>query len=238
MLIWPTWRSERLSGRGRSDQASDAAAQHLHPGRDEGSTGSRCGLRPHRAGSPADRGDDDDRDARWAGATASRSDDERRDSGEPESESGDVEAGDAFATERRGEQCSPDRHRGDDDCGHARGNLLLGDGHQAVSAERQRKSDHCSRSPLLHAERVGLTILRWAVDGEREHQHAGDHEACPGQHKRRDRGAVARVNRDADCEVGRPPQQVDRPQGHPDPGVARLVAHVLTLRTATSEFCR
>ena len=84
---------------------------------------------------------------------------------------------------------------------------------------------HSFREPLPHAERVRLPIRCRAVGSQGEHQQTGEHEPRPGEDQRRDRGAVAGMNRNPDREVGRAPEQVDRPQVDPDPRSRSPVGH-------------
>src|SRR5262249_59547751 len=104
---------------------------------------------------------------------------------------------------------------GNDQRGETDRDLLLGDEEDRVRPWQEQAYER-SRRQLGTPDPQRLPAP--SRDDDAEHHHADDREANPGAEDPWDR-----LSGQLDAEVGRAPDDVDRPEGDPNPG---LVAHV------------
>src|SRR5262249_20670355 len=83
------------------------------------------------------------------------------------------------------------------------GHALLGPGHEPVAAEQHESADDEGRAPVLRLRTDGSAPARPGIE-----ENARDRVPQPGEDKRRDR-----LDAEADREVGRAPENVDRREG-------------------------
>ena len=112
----------------------------------------------------------------------------------------------------------PQRGRADHQRDQARGHALLCPDHRAVAACEQEQPDDGRRAPL---DSCGRGIPAHAA--KRIEDAAGNHEPDAGRRKRRHR-----LDDEADCEVCRSPDEINRAQRGPDRS-ARSLIHYGTL---------
>ena len=130
--------------------------------------------------------------------------------GESEGDAGVGEPGQALSERDAVEERHPDRDGSDEQRRHARGHGLLCPRERAVAGDEQEASEDEGGPDLPSADPVAVAIAAWKREGE-EHP-SGDEVS---DRHREERRQIA--DRDRERDEGRPPDDVHRHEGEPDP---------------------
>ncbi len=107
----------------------------------------------------------------------------------------------------------PERRRGHQQRGDAARHVLLGPDHGQIADADEQEADQ-----RQVGQRPAVIRNPFAAQaGDRQHDHAGDHETQSGQQQRRHR-----LQGDGDAEIGRAPDHANRGEGDVRPGAFTL----------------
>ena len=198
-----------LAGHHAGDGEEHAGAQHLHRRGDQGPAGEPDVAGEDRAGCPAQWGGQCQRRAKETDVTrAGRSDQERHPT-EANDQAHDHQWRQASTKGNSIDDRHPEWRGGNQQRDHTGRDILLRQDDAAVAADQQGGADHKGRQPLAGSQPVAAGIGGAGGDGV---QDAARHQKPHRAHQQRwDSG-----DRVLDAEIGRPPQEVDRPQRQPD----------------------
>ena len=184
----------------------ESGDRHLVAGRDERIVRQVDPARGDRARGPRDRGDHHEEEPGEAHARRLLTgQQQQRHADEPDRDARERGPAGVLA-EQRAQDDDPQGDRGDQQRRQAGRDVLFGHRHETVAAGREQRADDRRGDEL--AARDAQRPAAHAQHGE--HQAAGHGEAQPGAQQRRDG-----PHHDADRQVGRAPDHVDRPQAGP-----------------------
>ena len=189
----------RLAARQARDPEEEGGGEHLHRRGEERAARERRAARIERACGPSRRRrDEDERDADVVSAAGA---DEQRVTDEAHDQPGDRDWREPAAEEDPIEERDVERDDRDDQRGEAGVEPRLSPGDAAVAYEQERGAGDRGRCPLP-ARRPRASARCEGVE-----RRARDQEA-DGRHQQRRQRPI----RDADREIGRSPDEVDRPE--------------------------